>query len=73
MSVTPGSLQVGLDRLPDRVGLPGDGERGQAGFGIVGRQRLDRADLLGERLGDLARVREAQMPEQLMQPRPLLT
>ena len=37
-------------------GLPGHGERGEAGFRILRRQRLDRADRLGDRLGDFLRV-----------------
>ena len=66
--------QVLFDVGVDGVGLARHRERRQCRLGIFGRQRLDRAHPLGQGLGDLAgRAATAQMPEQLMQPRPLLT
>ena len=51
-----GLLQVGFDHVPDALGLAGDGERREAGGRVGRRLDLDRAELLGEGLGDFLRV-----------------
>src|SRR3954471_53642 len=50
------SLQVLLDLLPNGGAHSGHGECGEAGFGVCGRQRLDRSETFGESFGDFARV-----------------
>ena len=73
MSVTPSSFRSASIRFQTALRHAGNGERGQAGLGILGRQHFDRAEPLGQRLRRSPSVcRDAQTPEQLMQPRPLL-
>ena len=71
-SVTPGACEVGVDRLRDRLGDAGHGERREAGVRMLRRQRLDLRPAACAIASAISRVwRLAQMPEQLMQPRPL--
>ena len=49
-------LQIDVDRLRDGLGHARDGKRRQAGVRIVGRQRLNGAKPLGQRVRDFAAV-----------------
>ena len=51
-----GRLKIGVDRLRDGVRRARHGERGQARFGVVWRQGAHTGELVGQGLGDFARV-----------------
>ncbi len=59
LSVSVRCLRIGevaFDALPNCGGGAGHRERREAGLRIVGRQHFDRAEPLGQRLGDFVRV-----------------
>jgi hypothetical protein len=55
-SVTTGRLEIGVDRLVDRLAGAGDGERGQAGVRVVRRQRRNGGQTASQGVGDFTRV-----------------
>ena len=73
--VTPGFLQVALDVGVDAVGLAGHGERRQGRLRDLPAAAAATGPMLARRCASaiFSVCRDAQTPEQLMQPRPLLT
>ena len=73
MCSTPDFAQIGFDHLPNAGRHARHRERRQAGLRIFRRLGFDRARSARPVPAAISCVcREAQMPEQLMQPRPLL-
>ena len=71
MCSTPASRRSASIDFQTAAATPGTVKAASPACGIVGRLDFDRADPLGQRVGDFAVCREAHTPEQLMQPRPL--